>query len=310
MRRLQSILTPPPAAGARTRLTAGGAGLALLVLSGLGTAALASQRQASSAPALVEARPAAITATSIVAPAPAPLASEVPRAASAPKTVNLGDAPKLMINGVPVAAGFPYWALAADRVDVQTAEAVGGASLDFILPVTASPPVYVDGARLPDGVGPAAIKREQVERTDTLGDGSIRIQLKPREPAVVRSPDTPASRTPLTIGISQGGLPFILGGGDVLKISLVGEGEGEVLSKVMEAPILSAYGLPSQVFLDLEDRYFPSRMPGRAYELKAEIRRADGRLAYVSEATTLRLAPGSQRQAMRMRPELILRPAP
>jgi len=83
----------------------------------------------------------------------------------------------------------------------------------------------------------------------------------------------------------------------------------EGLSKVMEAPILSAYGLPSQVFLDLDDRFFPSRMPGRAYELKAEIRGADGRLAYVSEPTTLRLAPGSQRQAMRMRPELILRPA-
>lgn len=311
MRRLQSILTPPAAAGARTRLTAWGAGLALLALSGLGTAALASQRQATSAPVLVEAPPAAITATSTVAPGPAPLASEALQATQAPKTVNLGASPKLMINGVPVAAGFPYWALAADRVDVQTAEAVGGASLDFILPVTGSPPVYVDGARLPEGVGLAAIKREQVERTETLGDGSIRIQLKPREAAAVRSPASPATKTRLAVDISQGdNRPFILGGGDVLKVSLVGEGEGEVLSKVMEAPILSAYGLPSRVFLDLEDRYFPSRMPGRAYELKAEIRRADGRLAYVSEATTLRLAPGSQRQAMRMRPELILRPAP
>ena len=120
-----------------------------------------------------------------------------------------------------------------------------------------------------------------------------------------------AAKIPLTVDIRQGdNRPFILGGGDVLKVSLVGEGEGEMLSKVIEAPILSGQGLPSRVFLDLDDRYFPSRMPGRAYELKAEIRGADGRLAYVSEATTLRLAPGSQRQAMRMRPELILRPAP
>ena len=398
MRRLQSILTPPPAAGTKTRLTAGGAVLAFLVLSGLGTAALASQRQAPAAPVLDNAKQAAVTAIesamatltpeqqgryrapsgaqykAICASAdqtdqgfcsgvlfaamadvegpgvclPRTGAGEVdahhvatagrhavaevavtrgqaPRtiaaialrrafacqAAPAPKTVNLGAAPKLMINGVPVAAGFPYWALAADRVDVQTAEAVGGASLDFILSVTGSPAVYVDGARLPDGVGVAAIKREQVERTETLGDGSIRIQLKPREPAAVRSPASSASKTRLTVQISQGdNRPFILGGGDVLKISLVGEGEGEVLSKVMEAPILSAHGLPSRVFLDLDDRYFPSRMPGRAYELKAEIRGADGRLAYVSEATTLRLAPGAQRQAMRMRPELILRPAP
>ncbi|WP_312782589.1 M56 family metallopeptidase [Brevundimonas sp.] len=310
MRRLQSILTPPSAAGARARLTAWGAGLALLALSGLGTAALASQRQASSAPVLVEAPPVAIMATSTMAPASAPLASEALQAAQAPKTVKLGESPKLMINGVPVAAGFPYWALAADRVDVQTAEAVGGASLDFIVPLTASPPVYVNGARLPDGVGLASLKGDQVEQTDQQGDGSIRVQVKPREAAAVRSPDTPASRTRLAVDIRQGdNRPFILGGGDVLKVSLVGEGEGEGLSKVMEAPVLSAYGLPSQVFLDLDDRFFPSRMPGRAYELKAEIRGADGRLAYVSEPTTLRLAPGSQRQAMRMRPELILRPA-
>ncbi|MNU93716.1 BlaR1 peptidase M56 [compost metagenome] len=401
MRRLQSILTPPAAAGAKTRLTALGAGVVLLALAGAGTAAVASQRQASSAPLLDDAKrganEAAVMATETAMAALTPIkqaryrapsgvqyqaicatgdeadqgfcsgvlfavmsyvdgpsvclpktdAGEVDaqavavagrravaevavtqgqkardvadlalrrafacQAAEAPKTVNLGASPKLMINGVPLAPGFPYWALAAERVDVQTAEAAGGASLDFILPTTNSPPVYVDGARLPDGVGLAAIKREQVARTDTLGDGSIRIQLKPREAAAVRSPASPAFKTRLTIEIRQGdNRPFILGGGDVLKVSLAGEGEGEVLSKVIEAPILSAYGLPSRVFLDLDDRFFPSRMPGRAYELKAEIRRADGRLAYVSEPTTLRLAPGSQRQAMRMRPEVILRPA-
>lgn len=62
MRRLQSILTPPAAAGARTKLTALGAGVMLLALSGLGTAAVASQRQASPAPVAADA-PAAIMAT-------------------------------------------------------------------------------------------------------------------------------------------------------------------------------------------------------------------------------------------------------
>ena len=325
MRRLQSILTPPAAAGARTKLTALGAGVMLLALTGAATAAVGSQRPAASGVAEVAAPSAALDLT------PAQQASSgapnhvqgkvacVDGATSeggcrpvsdAPKTVKLGAAPKLMINSVPVAADFPYWALAAERVDVQTAEAVGGASLNFVLPTTNSPPVYVNGARLPDGVGLAAIKRDQVEQTDTSGDGSIRVQVKPREAAAVRNPASPATKTRLTVDIRQGdNRPFILGGGDVLKVSLVGEGEGEMLSKVIEAPILSGQGLPSRVFLDLDDRFFPSRMPGRVYELRAEIRGADGRLAYVSEATTLRLAPGSQRQAMRMKPELILRPA-
>lgn len=401
MRRLQSILTPPAAAGRRMKLTALGAGAIVLALAGAATAAVASQRQASSAPvsdgAQRSASEAAVMATqaamATLTPAqqaryrapsglqyqaicatgdatdegfcsgvlfaamaevdgqnvclPRTGAGEVDaravaaagrravaevavtqgqksldvaevalrqafscRASASPKIVDLGASPKMTINGVPVATGFPYWALAADKVDVQTAEAVGGASLNFILPTTNSPPVYVNGARLPDGVGLAAIKRDQVEQTDQQGDGSIRVQVKPREAAAVRSPASPATKTRLTVEIRQGdNRPFILGGGDVLKVLLAGEGEGEVLSKVIEAPILSAYGLPSRVFLDLDDRFFPSRMPGRAYELKAEIRDADGRLAYVSETTTLRLAPGAQRQAMSMRPEVILRPA-
>ena len=325
MRRLQSILTPPAAAGARTKLTALGAGVMLLALTGAATAAVGSQRPAASGVAEVAAPSAALDLTpaqQASSSAPNHVQGKVAcvdgatseggcrPVSDAPKTVKLGAAPKLMINSVPVAADFPYWALAAERVDVQTAEAVGGASLNFVLPTTNSPPVYVNGARLPDGVGLAAIKRDQVEQTDTSGDGSIRVQVKPREAAAVRNPASPATKTRLTVDIRQGdNRPFILGGGDVLKVSLVGEGEGEMLSKVIEAPILSGQGLPSRVFLDLDDRFFPSRMPGRAYELKAEIRGADGRLAYVSEATTLRLAPGSQRQAMRMKPELILRPA-
>lgn len=394
MRRLQSILTPPAAAGAKNWLTALGAGVLLMALAGAGTVAVASQRQASSAPALDSAKQAAAmaieTAMATMTPAqqaryrtpsgaqyqaicangddadqgfcsgvlfaamasvdaqnvclPKTGAGEMDvqavaaagrravaevtvtqgqkaravaeaalrrafscQASATPKTVDLGASPKLMINGVPVAAGFPYWALAADRVDVQTAEAAGGASLDFILPTTNSPPVYVNGVRLPDGVGLAAIKSELVERSDMQGDGSLQVQLKPRTPPAAHSPASPANATRLTVGVSQvERLPFLLASGDVLRVSLIGEGEAP--SKTVDMPITFEGRLPTQVFLDLDDRYFPTQMPGRAYELKAEIRRANGQTAYASEPTTLRLAPRSQGQVERMRPELVLGP--
>jgi beta-lactamase regulating signal transducer with metallopeptidase domain len=117
-----------------------------------------------------------------------------------------------------------------------------------------------------------------------------------------------ANTTRLTVEISQDKYPFILGSSDVLLVSLAGEAEGEVLSKTVEAPILLGQGLPGRVFLDLDERFFPSRMPGRAYELKAEVRGANGRVAYASEPTTLRLAPRSQGRVARMRPQLILHP--
>lgn len=117
-----------------------------------------------------------------------------------------------------------------------------------------------------------------------------------------------ANTTRLTVEISQDKYPFILGSSDVLLVSLAGEAEGEVLSKTVEAPILLGQGLPGRVFLDLDERFFPSRMPGRAYELKAEVRGTNGRVAYASEPTTLRLAPRSQGRVARMRPQLILHP--
>ena len=124
----------------------------------------------------------------------------------------------------------------------------------------------------------------------------------------VESAVAPANATRLTVLVSQvERLPFLLASGDVLRVSLVGEGEAPSMTRDM--PITFEGRLPSRVFLDLDDRYFPARMPGRAYELKAEIRRADGRAAYASEPTTLRLAPRSQGQVEGMRPELVLRPA-
>lgn len=117
-----------------------------------------------------------------------------------------------------------------------------------------------------------------------------------------------ANTTRLTVEISQDKHPFILGSSDVLLVSLAGEAEGEALSKTWEVPILLGQGLPGRVFLDLDDRFFPSRMRARAYELKAEVRGANGRVAYASEPTTLRLAPRSQGRVARMRPQLILHP--
>lgn len=313
MRRLHSILTPPSAASTKTRLAALGMGVALLALTGMGTGAVASQRQASSAPVpdngeRLTANVAVMAADPAAASLPPMPQTRDHASSAASRTADLGGSTKVMINGVPLAAGFPYWALAADRVDIQTAEASGGASLDFILSVTDSPPVYVNGAPLPDGVGVAAIKSELVERTDRQADGSIQVQLKPRAPSAARSAASSAAKTRLTVEISPDKRPLVLASGDVLKVSLLPEGDGEVPSMTMDAPVATDGRLPNLVFLDLDDRYFPSRMPGRAYELRAEVQGANGRTLYASEPTTLRLAPWSQGRLERMRPELVLRP--
>lgn len=150
MHRLKAVLNPAAPAGRRTRLIAAVAGLTLLGVTGVTTAALAGQREA-------EVR--------IVAAAP-----------QEQRAIDMSDGRQLL-NGQPLPDGLPVWALNPERVDIRTSDG-GGGVVDFILPFTGTTPVSVDGRRLPEGFPVRGINPEAVARVD-MQDEHLMLTLKP-----------------------------------------------------------------------------------------------------------------------------------
>lgn len=151
MRRLKAVMTPAAPAGRRTRLIAGAAGLALLTTVGGATAALAGQREA-------EVR--------VIGP----VETQEPQRLDA-------RGHRQLLNGQPLPAGLPVWALNPERVDIRTT-GEGAGAVDFILPFTGTTPVSVNGQRLPDGFPVRGINPEAVARVDMQGDHMI-LTLRP-----------------------------------------------------------------------------------------------------------------------------------
>lgn len=77
------------------------------------------------------------------------------------------DAARFLLNGRPLPAGLPAWALAPERIDIRTTEDGG---VDFILPFSGSTPVSVNGRRMPEGFPVRGIAPEAVARVDIDGD--------------------------------------------------------------------------------------------------------------------------------------------
>ena len=97
--------------------------------------------------------------------------------------------------------------------------------------------------------------------------------------------------------------------GDRVVLTLSGQAaDGKRYEHVSEAATGPNGELPDAMFVDLTRDYFPSLGERRAYELSARIRRGD-RVIYVSDVSTIRLAPGAQGSLGRLRPVLEMRPA-
>ena len=151
MRRLKAVTSPATPAGRRTRLIAGVAGLALLSTIGGTTGAMALHRE----------------------PEVRLIASAKPQE---PRRVD-ASGHRQLLNGQPLPAGLPVWALNPDRVDIRTS-ADGGGVVDFILPSTGTTAVSVNGQRLPDGFPFSGINPEAV--ADLQRDGEhMMFTLKP-----------------------------------------------------------------------------------------------------------------------------------
>ncbi|MBL0969035.1 MAG: M56 family metallopeptidase [Brevundimonas sp.] len=151
MRRLKAVTSPAAPAGRRTRLIAGAAGLALLSTIGGATGALALQREPE-VRLIASARP------------------QEPRRVDA-------SGHRQLLNGQPLPASLPVWALNPERVDIRSS-ADGGGVVDFILPFTGTTAVSVNGQRLPDGFPFSGINPEAV--ADLQRDGEhMKFTLKP-----------------------------------------------------------------------------------------------------------------------------------
>ncbi len=150
MRRLKAVTSPATPAGRRTRLIAGVAGLALLSTIGGTTGAMALHREPE------------VRLIALAKP-------QEPRRVDA-------SGHRQLLNGQPLPAGLPVWALNPDRVDIRSS-ADGGGVVDFILPFTGTTAVSVNGQRLPDGFPFSGINPEAV--ADLQRDGEhMKFTLK------------------------------------------------------------------------------------------------------------------------------------
>lgn len=153
MRRLKAVTSPAAPAGRRTCLIAGAAGLALLSTIGGATGALALHRE----------------------PEVRLIATAKPQE---PRRVD-ASGHRQLLNGQPLPAGLPVWALNPERVDIQTT-GDGSGSVNFVLPFTGTTPISVNGRRLPEGFPVRGINPEAVARVDMEGD-HLMLTLKPQE---------------------------------------------------------------------------------------------------------------------------------
>jgi beta-lactamase regulating signal transducer with metallopeptidase domain len=186
MRRLKAVVNPAPDAGCGPRLMALGLAGLITLLGGAGSLAVAAEREAvlvisAAAPAIVS--PTAAEGSTPAAAAAAALVDEQLR------TVDLGPDSRTLLNGVPLPAGLPMWAVAAERVDIRTNESTR--EVNLILAFTGTVPVSVDGRRMPAGFPVNGVSPEAVARMEVDGD-HVMYTLKPE--AEVRRERINASR--------------------------------------------------------------------------------------------------------------------
>lgn len=112
----------------------------------------------------------------------------------------------------------------------------------------------------------------------------------------------------LTVRIGRSDEPFILGSGNLLRVTLESQDGERGARNTMRAEMRIAPDQPleREVRFSLKDEQLPTLTRGRTYDLTAEIRDADGRVFYAAEPVTVRMAPGSRGRLAEMRPELVL----
>ena len=174
MRRLKAVVNPAPVAGRGPRLMALGLAGLVALLGGAGSLAVAAEREA------------VLVISAAAPPIGSPAAADraegpTPAAAAAPvdepsRTVDLGPDTRTLLNGAPLPAGLPMWAVAAERVDIRTNQSPR--EVNLILAFTGSSPVSVDGHRMPVGFPVSGISPEAVARVETVGD-HVMYTLKP-----------------------------------------------------------------------------------------------------------------------------------
>lgn len=130
--------------------------------------------------------------------------------------------------------------------------------------------------------------------------------------AAERAAQTTAEALPgepaLTVRISRSNQPLILGSGSMLRVTLQSQdGErGARNNTRLEMPIAPDQSLEREVRFPLKAEQLPTLTIGRTYDLTAEIRDAEGRVVYVADPVTVRMAPGSRGRLAGMRPQLVL----
>lgn len=173
MNRLKAVMNPVPAANHGLRLTAVALGGLIAALAGAGSLAVAAEREA------------------VIRMQPAP--------AQEPRVVDAGAEAAVLLNGAPLPAGLPMWAISADRIDVRTAEA-GPGEVNFILAFTGATPVSVNGRRMPEGFPASGVNPDAVARVEIVDD-HVMYTLKPETD--VRRARRQAEATPTGASVRQ-----------------------------------------------------------------------------------------------------------
>ena len=293
MNRLKAILSPAAPAGRRARLTVTVAGLGLLATIGAGSWAVAAQR-----PVEVRVAPPGLT----------------------PQQQADLDARYRGLS----AEGFRTVCASTDATDQGYCAGVMFAQISSRDAAICGPDAS-DGQALATYVdaGKAAMRRID-PRTDEgaygyaervlsqtfpcAADGSASyeaaaIDLVDAPPAGLAPPPTGGGR--LWVRFDSDDMQTFQG--DRLVLTLSGRAEDGVnYEHVSEVSTGPNGELPDLMFVDLVADYFPAAGERRAYGLSAQVQRGD-QVVYVSDATTLRLAPGSQGSLGQMRPVLQMR---
>ena len=282
MHRLKAVLSPAAPANRRARIGALMTGVVGLALVGAGSAALAAQRE--------------------------PVVQErIEYSATARFTPDVRE----LLNGQPMPAGLPAWALSPRQV-VITPESEGANEVNFILPFNGRAPVSVDGHRMPEGFPAEGINPEAVASVERQGD-HVMVTLKsgPELDDASLSADS-VSYIGSTVegrGAERAGsrpvvawMPVSFGGnlelhsGDLVHVTL---------TDASGAQLAEALSNGRDVRIPLTEAEFPGLGQGsRAYTLNATVKRADGTVKAADEPVTVRLGPGSQQTARNLSAEL------